>query len=258
MLGLKEGRIFRRRPKHFRFFVPHTQSMQDDVAAVANLLGEPARAAMLLSLMNGHMLPAGELAMKANVSPQTASGHLGRLVEGGLLAVETQGRHRYYRIAGTSVADAVEALMALTSSTREKERKNAERPSEGTFGYARTCYAHLAGWLGVSITEALEQRGLLLPAQGKAFAVSDAGRAWFREVGIPVPAARKGAEQSLARRCLDWTERRPHLSGALGVALARRLLELGWIAPVRDSRALRVTVEGRQQLWRLLRLPLGR
>jgi DNA-binding transcriptional ArsR family regulator len=232
--------------------------MQDDVAAIANLLGEPARAVMLLSLMNGRMLPAGELAMNANVSPQTASGHLGRLVEGGLLAVETQGRHRYYRIAGTAVADAVESLMALTSSTRESERKNAPRPKEGTLEYARTCYSHLAGWLGVSLTEALQQKGLLLPAQGKAFAVSDAGRSWFQEIGIPAPTARNEAGQSFARRCLDWTERRPHLSGALGVVLARRLLELGWIAPVRDSRALRVTLDGKQQLWKLLRLPLGR
>jgi DNA-binding transcriptional ArsR family regulator len=230
--------------------------MQNDVAAIANLLGEPARAAMLLSLMNGRMLPAGELAMTANISPQTASGHLGRLVDGGLLAVETQGRHRYYRIAGTAVADAVESLMALTSSTRQKDRRNPEPPAEGTLAYARTCYAHLAGWLGVRMTEALEQKGLLLPAQGKAFAVSDAGRAWFHEIGIPVPAARKGAEHDVARRCLDWTERRPHLSGALGVALARRLMELRWIAPIRDSRAVRVTVEGKQQLWKVLRLPL--
>jgi DNA-binding transcriptional ArsR family regulator len=231
--------------------------MRDEVAAIANLMGEPARAAMLLSLMSGRMLPAGELAMAANVSPQTASGHLGRLVEGGLLAVETQGRHRYYRIAGTSVADAVESLMALTSSTRKKERKNAEPPTEGTLAYARSCYAHLAGWLGVRMTEALEQKGLLLPAQGKAYAVPEAGHAWFHELGIAVPADRNGAQREVARRCLDWTERRPHLSGTLGVALARRLMELKWIAPMRNSRALRVTLEGKQQLWKRLRLPLN-
>jgi len=228
--------------------------MENDLAVIANLFGEPARAAMLLSLMNGRALPAGELALTANVSPQTASGHLSKLVQAGLLAVETQGRHRYYRLAGTSVADAVESLMALAHSGHE--RKNAEPPAEGTLAYARTCYSHLAGWLGVRMTETLEQQGLLLPAQGKAFAVSDAGRAWFQELGIAIPAARNGARENVARRCLDWTERRPHLSGTLGVALARRLDELRWIAPIRNSRAVRVTLEGKQQLWKLLRLPL--
>jgi DNA-binding transcriptional ArsR family regulator len=232
--------------------------MENDVAAIANLLGEPSRAAMLLSLMTGRALPAGELAIAANISPQTASGHLGRLVEGGLLAVETQGRHRYYRLAGTDVADALESLMVLAPSSRGMRRKNAEPPTEGTLAYARTCYAHLAGWLGVRMTEALEQKGLLLPAQGKAFAISDAGSAWFQKLGIAVPAAREGAKPEVARRCLDWTERRPHLSGTLGAALARRLVELRWIAPVRNSRAVRVTVEGKQQLWKLLRLPVGR
>jgi DNA-binding transcriptional ArsR family regulator len=230
--------------------------MKDDLAAIANLLGEPARAAMLLRLMTGRALPAGELAMAANVSPQTASGHLWKMVEGGLLAVETQGRHRYYRLAGTAVADAIEALMLLTPSSRRDEPVRAAPPAEGTLAYARTCYAHLAGWLGVRMTEALEQKGLLVPAQGKAYAVSDAGRAWFRELGIPVPATQSSAARDMARRCLDWTERRPHLSGTLGVALTRRLLELRWIAPVRNSRALRITVDGRQQLWNLLRLPL--
>jgi DNA-binding transcriptional ArsR family regulator len=230
--------------------------MGNDLAAVANLLGEPARAAILLRLMGGRALPAGELATAANVSPQTASGHLWKLVQGELLAVETQGRHRYYRLAGTAVADAVESLMALTPSARETERRIAAPPAEGTLAYARTCYSHLAGWLGVRMTEALEQKGMLLPAQGKAFAVSDSGRAWFRELGISIPA-RDGAGESVARRCLDWTERRSHLSGALGVALARRLAELKWIAPVRNSRAVRVTLEGRRELWKLLRLRLG-
>jgi DNA-binding transcriptional ArsR family regulator len=255
MLGPERRGIFRRRPKYFHFLLPDTGAMENDVAAVASLLGEPARAAMLLSLMSGRMLPAGELAITANVSPQTASGHLGRLVEGGLLAVESQGRHRYYRLAGIAVADAIESLMALTPSIQNKRRSSAELPAEGTPAYARTCYAHLAGWLGVRITEAMEQKGLLLPAQGKAFVVSEAGGAWFHEIGITISPAQKGAD--LARRCLDWTERRPHLSGALGVAFARRLQELRWIAPIRNSRAVRVTLEGKQQLWKLLRLPLG-
>jgi DNA-binding transcriptional ArsR family regulator len=230
--------------------------MEIGVAAIANLLGEPARSAMLLRLMSGRALPAGELAAAANVSPQTASGHLWKLVEGGLLAVETQGRHRYYRLANTAVADAVESLMALTPAAGAKDRRNAAPPAEGTLAYARTCYSHLAGWLGVRMTEALEQKGLLLPAQGKAFAVSDAGRHWFCDLGISVPTVRNGAERDFARRCLDWTERRPHLSGTLGVALAKRLAELKWIAPVRGSRAVRVTIEGKQQLWSRLRIPL--
>ena len=164
-----------------------TVGMNDAVAVAANLLAEPARAAMLLELMSGRALPAGELAEAANVSPQTASGHLAKLVEGSFLMVEQQGRHRYYRLASTEVAGAVEALLVLTNGVRKEK---ASVPAVGSLEHARTCYAHLAGWLGVQIADALQANGLLLPAGGRAFAVTQRGREWFEELGVEVAVRR--------------------------------------------------------------------
>jgi DNA-binding transcriptional ArsR family regulator len=225
--------------------------MSDALATAASLIAEPARAAMLLQLMHGRALPAGELATAANVSPQTTSGHLARLVEGRFLQMEQQGRHRYYRLANTEVADAVEALLALAAGGRGVERRKA--PSVGTLEHARTCYAHLAGWVGVQIADALQANGLLLPAGGRAFAVTDRGREWFGEIGVAVAIA-DGANEKVARQCLDWTERRPHVAGTLGVAMYRRFVALRWVVPAKSTRAVRVTVDGRRELWRRLRI----
>src|SRR5579864_3581829 len=159
--------------------------MNDALAGAANLVGEPARAAMLLELMSGRALPAGELAEAANVSPQTASGHLAKLVEGSFLMVEQQGRHRYYRLASTAVADVVEALMVLTNGVHGMETRV---PAVGSLEHARTCYSHLAGWLGVQVAAALQANGFLLPASGRAFAVTQRGREWFEDLGLEVAA----------------------------------------------------------------------
>jgi len=135
--------------------------MNDKLSSTANLLVDPGRAAILLRLMSGLALPAGELAVTANVAPQTASEHLAKLVEGRLLNVERQGRHRYYRLAGAEVADAVEALLVLTARPRVSDAGAASlRPQVGSVGYARTCYGHLAGWLSVQIARKLEERGM--------------------------------------------------------------------------------------------------
>jgi DNA-binding transcriptional ArsR family regulator len=225
--------------------------MSDALATAAGLMAEPARAAMLLQLMHGRAMPAGELAMAANVSPQTASGHLARLVEGHLLQMEQRGRHRYYRLANTEVADAVEALLALSAGGRGVERRKA--PVVGTLEHARTCYAHLAGWLGVQIADALQANGLLLPAGGRAFAVTERGREWFEAIGVSV-AITESANEKIARQCLDWTERRPHVAGALGVAMYRRFVALRWVVPAKSTRAVRVTVDGRRELWKRLRV----
>jgi DNA-binding transcriptional ArsR family regulator len=225
--------------------------MKDAVAVAASLLAEPARAAMLLQLMSGRALPAGELAEAANVSPQTASGHLARLVEGRFLKVEQQGRHRYYRLATTEVADAVEALLVLTNVVR----RQASVPKVGSLQHARTCYAHLAGWLGVQIADALQANGFLLPASGRAFAVAQRGREWFEELGVQV-ASVDGADARVARRCIDWTERRPHVAGAVGVGMYRRLVALKWIVPAKNTRAVRVTLDGKRELWKRLRIAI--
>jgi DNA-binding transcriptional ArsR family regulator len=224
------------------------------LSATASLLADPGRAAILLRLMSGIVLPAGELARTANVAPQTASEHLAKLVNARFLNVERQGRHRYYRLASEEAADAIEALLVLTSESRPAggESKNA---SMGSLGYARTCYGHLAGWLGVRITDSLEEKGFIR-RDAKTYSVTPEGRAWFEGNNVNFFWLTHG-KKNLARPCLDWTERRPHIAGMLGCAMYKRFCESGWLAPIRDTRAVRVTVKGKTQLWKLLRIPLG-
>src|ERR1700693_5112735 len=230
--------------------------MNQHLSLTANLLGDPGRAAIVLSLMDGLALPAGELASIANVAPQTASGHLARLIDGGLLSVERQGRHRYYRLSSPEVADAIEALLVLTARPRSAESTApTHKVTAGSLAHARTCYAHLAGWLGVHIAQELEHRALLKPSGPKIYTVTPSGRAWFQSLGMEVP--QDLAPNKLARRCLDWTERRHHLAGTLGCAMYRRFQELRWVVPIRGTRAVRVTLEGKSRLWDLLRLPIG-
>jgi DNA-binding transcriptional ArsR family regulator len=228
--------------------------MIDAVANAARLLAEPARAAMLLRLMGGRAVPAGELALAAHVSPQTASEHLAQLVEAGLIKAQRQGRHRYYELATDEVAYAVESLMVLSPSAHSGASVRIAGPALGTLQHARTCYSHLAGWLGVAIADALQREGFLTPATGRAFLVTERGQAWFEQRGIAVPCSQAVADPKVARQCPDWTERRPHLAGTLGVAMNKRFLGLGWIASLRSSRAVRVTLEGREAFSKYLRI----
>jgi DNA-binding transcriptional ArsR family regulator len=231
--------------------------MSDALANAAKLLAEPARAAMLLKLMGGRAVPAGELALAARVSAQTASEHLARLAEAGFVTAYRQGRHRYFELASEEVAYAVESLLVLSSAPRAGFRTTAVGSSFGSLEHARTCYAHLAGWLGVAITDALQREGYLAPRTGRAFAVTDSGRAWFEQGGIAVPRSSGVADLKLARQCPDWTERRPHLAGTLGVTMYKRFSELGWIVPSRKSRAVRVTLEGRKAFSKYLHIVVG-
>jgi DNA-binding transcriptional ArsR family regulator len=231
--------------------------MNQNLSVTASLLSDPGRSAILLRLMSGLTLPAGELAMTANVTPQTASEHLAKLVQGRLLSVERQGRHRYYRLASTEVADAVEALLVLSARVRMGTAGGAPSRAEvGSMAYARSCYGHLAGWLGVQIAEKLEERGLIEASSAKTYQVTAPGREWFAAIGVEVPSS-AAAQKKLARRCLDWTERRHHLAGTLGCAMYKRFRELRWLAPVRDTRVVRVTVEGRTRVSKLLKIPLA-
>jgi DNA-binding PadR family transcriptional regulator len=211
---------------------------------------------MLISLMGGRAVPAGELAQAAHVSPQTASEHLARLTEAGFISVQQQGRHRYYELSSEEVANAVESLLVLSSPPQQRPFTAGAGPPFGSLEHARTCYTHLAGWLGVALTDALQRKGYLTPATGRAFAVTDSGRAWFEERGISVLSSRI-VDSRFARRCPDWTERRPHLAGSLGVNLYKRLSQLGWIVPSRKSRAVRVTLEGREALLKHFELVVG-
>jgi DNA-binding transcriptional ArsR family regulator len=241
----------------FRENTSHTVFMSDALARAAKLIAEPARAAMLLKLMGGRAVPAGELALTAHVSPQTASEHLGRLSEAGFVKAYRHGRHRYYELANEEVAYAVESLLVLSSAPHEAPLDQTVGYRLGSLEHARTCYSHLAGWLGVAITDALQREGYLAKGAGRAFVVTDRGSEWFAQRGITLPL-RAGVEDSkLARQCPDWTERRPHLSGTLGVALCKRLSELGWIAPSRKSRTIRITLEGREAFLKYLKIVVG-
>jgi DNA-binding transcriptional ArsR family regulator len=223
-----------------------------DIAAAAELIGQPARAAMLAALMDDRGLPATELAAAAGVSAPTASSHLTRLLDGGLVTVEQHGRHRYYRLAGHQVAEAVEALSRIAPAASAMAPVASRA---GELRAARTCYDHLAGVLGVSLADALQRDGILERRDG-AFTVTAVGEARLRALGVDLDAVR-GERRVFARACLDWSERRDHVAGALGAALLRRLLELGWIERTADSRAVRVTESGRAALPDRLGVPLA-
>lgn len=228
--------------------------MSRNFAHTAALFSDPGRASILTALLGGIALPAGQLAMIANVAPQTASSHLSRLVDGRLLAVEQQGRHRYYRLADAEVANAIEALLAITPGGAALNASREAQPV-GSLGYARTCYSHLAGMVAVRIADALQQRGIMLARYPKGYSITRLGRSWFAALGIGITEAQERSPR-LARPCLDWTERRHHVAGQLGAMMFTRFRELKWIAPVRGSRAVRVTLEGERKLERLLGLAL--
>jgi len=220
-----------------------------DVAGAAALLADPARVAMLDALLGGRALPAGELAHRAAVTAPTASAHLRRLLDGGLVAVEAQGRHRYYRLAGPAVAETIEALSLIARprpvrSLRQSQRAQALR-------FARTCYDHLAGVVGVALADSLLRAGALRPAAGRDCEVTPEGEELLGGLGVNVVELR-GQRRTFARQCLDWTERTPHLSGALGAALLARPLDLGWLARGRVPRGLVLTEAGRDGLAREL------
>ena len=207
-----------------------------DIAATAALLAEPARVAMLSALMDGQARPATELARLARVSASTGSAHLSALVRGGLLHVERLGRHRYHRLAGETAARVFESLSLLAPQPRVPSE--AHHDSTG-FRQARTCYRHLAGVLGVALVDAFLAHRLMARTQG-AFRLTPAGRRTTERLGLL-----EGELGGLGGTpCLDWTERRDHVAGPLGVALTKGLLERRWLRTRPGTRALRVTVEG--------------
>jgi len=223
------------------------------LAEVASCIGNPARAAMLLSLMGGESRPASELAMLANVSPQTASNHLKDLVGAGLLEVLPSGRNRFYRLGGPSAAAALESLMIVAQQGRNAGGIAQRNAPEVVF--ARTCYDHLAGELAVAILKRFLERRLLRETQG-GFGLSNSGRAFFEELEISIEAL-EGHRRRFAFPCLDWSHRVPHLGGALGAALLDWLIRTRALARSGSGRAVRVTDKGRVALERMLGLRLS-
>ena len=216
--------------------------MTEDVriAEIAALVGDPARANILAALMGGRALTAGELVHAAGVSPQTTSGHLGKLTNSRLIACVKQGRHRYYRIATPRVAEMLESIMAVVADAPPRYRPRSKL--DDAMRDARTCYDHFAGKLGVGITDALCALGhVTLSDEGGE--LSESGVVFFEKFGIDLAAARS-RRRIFCRPCLDWTERRPHLGGTVGAVLAQRCFDLKWVQRTRDSRALVITPAG--------------
>jgi DNA-binding transcriptional ArsR family regulator len=215
--------------------------VSSDFAPVAALLADRARAAMLTALLDGRPLAAGELARAAGVSAPTASAHLGRLLDGGFVTVVKQGRHRYYRLRSDEVAQVIEAMARIGRPVEVRslrQSRDARRLHE-----ARTCYDHLAGAAGVALFAALLDGGLIEPDGAEALEVTEKGEERLGVLGLDVAALRK-ARRRFAWQCLDWTERRPHLNGALGAALTDRMIELDWFERGTTRRALVVTEAG--------------
>ncbi len=203
---------------------------------------------MLDALMSKQALPAGELAAHASISPQTASTHLAKLVEGGLLVLTQQGRHRYYTLASEEVSHALEALAVIAPAT--KVRSLRESLVVEQLYRARTCYDHLAGKLGVEITQALQDLGIVQhEEQERCYCVTEQGKIFLEQFGIELDTLRR-SRRAFALPCLDWSERRYHLAGALGAALLERLFQRGWIERRASGRAVRLTEDGQKGLVR--------
>ncbi len=213
------------------------------IAEVAALIGDPARANMLMALMSGQALTAGELAVAAGVSAQTTSGHLAKLMESRLVKLERQqGRHRYFRLASPEAAQALEVLSSLAAEGPKRYRPPG--PKDAALRYARSCYDHLAGQLGVALADSFHARELVVMAEGAA-SVTDEGRRFFSDAGIDLAGNR--STRPLCRTCLDWSERRPHLAGRLGAAILTHALDQQWLTRVSASRALSLTRKGQSE-----------
>ncbi|WP_020666172.1 ArsR/SmtB family transcription factor [Amycolatopsis nigrescens] len=218
--------------------------MGTDFAAVARLLANPARSAVVDALQAGRPLAAGELAQLAGVRPSTTSEHLTMLVQGGLLTVVHAGRHRYYQLAGTAVSDALEALSHICPATPVRSLRQAS--AARTYQYARTCYDHLAGALGVALLDAMLDREWLAPGDPD-YTLTPSGATELGRLGVDLAACRRSRRQ-FARPCLDWTQRRPHLAGALGAAITATLNTHGWLRPGSPNRGVRITTTGQTRL----------
>jgi DNA-binding transcriptional ArsR family regulator len=229
--------------------------MEANIALPAALIGDPVRAAILSALCDGRAQPASALACAVGISAQGASNHLAKLTEGRLLSVERQGRHRYYRLASPEAAAAIEALAQVAPPLRALDVPLTAKARSLRFG--RSCYDHLAGRLGIAVTARLEALGYLSDGgRSRRYAVSEAGCDWFAALGIDVAALKDGG-RGIARRCLDWTERRHHLAGPLGTALLSRFVALGWLRREAGTRAIGVSAAGAAGLAQALDLDLG-
>ena len=215
---------------------------EPDLSRLARTIGDPTRIQMLALLMEGRALTAKELAYGTDIKPATATTHLRQLLEDKLLDMTTQGRHKYFRLASPEVARLIESLMVFAP----KRKHVGPTVGHNAICTARFCYDHLAGKLGTQLTDVLVKRGLLETEDG-TFLLTEQGETRFGEFGIDTKALQKSRRQ-FAYPCLDWSERRDHLAGALGATLAKRMIELGWLTRNKHSRAVSITADGRSAL----------
>ncbi|MCI1881598.1 MAG: winged helix-turn-helix domain-containing protein [Sporolactobacillus sp.] len=215
--------------------------MQSNIAVVASCISGSSRATMLAALLDGRFHPASELAYKAGIKPQTASFHLAKMTQAHILTMKKEGRHRYYGISDPKTASVLESLLSVAPSPKINSFRQAAE--EKAIRHARTCYDHLAGSLGVKIADAL-LKNELIGEDKKQFFITEQGKKFFDELHIDLQALHK-KRRAFARKCLDWSERRYHIAGAVGNALLDRLLELNWIQRSPHSRAVEITAKGK-------------
>lgn len=216
--------------------------MLPNIIEVASLIGDKSRATILYSLMDGRMIPASELAKMARISPQTASSHLGKLVEGGLLTIEAHGRHRYYKLASAEIASVLEGLAVIAPSMQVKSLRESDQSKQ--LHYARTCYDHLAGKAGVALAERLVAMNVI---EKESFRLTENGLHILQQFGVHLNRNAK-SKRPLCRQCLDWSERRYHVAGIVGAAITTRLFELTWIKRIPSTRAVVITEAGKSGL----------
>lgn len=224
--------------------------MEDQFIKTASLIGDPTRASILWTLMDGRAFTATELAISANTSPQNISMHLGKLLDADLLCVEKQGRHKYYRFSNKEVAYALEAMANLVPKSEIPSKNKTEKYPPIKF--CRTCYDHLAGKIGVALTDSLLEQNII-KENNNAFEISAEGKKWFADFGINLEEAQK-QKRIFLKPCLDWSERRNHIAGSVGTLLFNKMKNEDWLRKTENSRAIIVTAKGEKELLKYFKI----
>jgi DNA-binding transcriptional ArsR family regulator len=224
--------------------------MEDQFIKTATLIGDATRASILWNLLDGRAFTATELAIAVETSAQNISMHLGKLLEASLICVEKQGRHKYYRFSNKEVAYAVEAMANLIPKPKVAvKKKSKEYPP---IKYCRTCYDHLAGKIGVALTDSLLEQKIIVQ-QDNTFEISKEGARWFSDFGIDLPEAQK-QKRIFLKPCLDWSERRNHIAGSIGALLLNKMISEDWLRRNKNSRAVTITGKGEKELLKFFKI----
>lgn len=218
--------------------------MEDQFIKTATLIGDPTRAAIMWILLDGRAFTATELSIAVNTSPQNISMHLAKLLDANLLSVEKQGRHKYYRFSSKEVAYVVEAMANLIPKPEIQSKKETEKYPP--IKYCRSCYDHLAGKIGVAVTDSLLSQKIIIESQND-FEISPQGEKWFSDFGINTEEAQK-QKRIFLKPCLDWSERRNHIAGSIGSLLLNKMINEDWLRRTKDSRAIIITGKGEKEL----------